>query len=541
MIRKTQLWLTAFSIAVILAIAPPAKAAQHLYLTYGPFEFSIAVKDLNQFAQTGTIPPDLKFILNRFSPQQQTQIRDLLRLKNEVNPVILSRVTYTATVERLIKRIGELIQTRDRQNGFYAIRAALLQSATDPQGLSILNFLQKFPTDLRLDLPATLKFVNQLKATIKDTDTFVADLEKATTKIAQSESPVDLNQLADLRQPGALTVVMQTLSLRDKKRALHSRYPKGRPLTVDLYRPTTPNPTPIILISGGLGGDRNHFKDLAQHLASQGFTAVVLDHPGSNAQRQRDFFKGLYSENFDSQDFIDRPLDISFVLDELTQRNASEFNNQLNLQQVGMFGYSLGGTAALALAGATINFNQLEQDCGNQVNIINIAVLYQCRALELPRQNYQLKDDRIKAIFLFVPSSKHIYGTQGISHVRIPIFWQATNEDIITPLILEQVPMFNALPSHQKYLAVSQGLPHTRVILRLLDRVTGTNRTMLSEELFKVTQDYLKTFNTAFFKAYISHDKTYRPYLTASYAQAFAQQPYSLSLVKSVQNLTNAD
>jgi predicted dienelactone hydrolase len=541
MIRKTQLWLTAFSIAVILAIAPPAKAAQHLYLTYGPFEFSIAVKDLNQFAQTGTIPPDLKFILNRFSPQQQTQIRDLLRLKNEVNPVILSRVTYTATVERLIKRIGELIQTRDRQNGFYAIRAALLQSATDPQGLSILNFLQKFPTDLRLDLPATLKFVNQLKATIKDTDTFVADLEKATTKIAQSESPVDLNQLADLRQPGALTVVMQTLSLRDKKRALHSRYPKGRPLTVDLYRPTTPNPTPIILISGGLGGDRNHFKDLAQHLASQGFTAVVLDHPGSNAQRQRDFFKGLYSENFDSQDFIDRPLDISFVLDELTQRNASEFNNQLNLQQVGMFSYSLGGTAALALAGATINFNQLEQDCGTQVNIINIAILYQCRALELPRQNYQLKDDRIKAIFLFVPSSKHIYGTQGISHVRIPIFWQATNEDIITPLILEQVPMFNALPSHQKYLAVSQGLPHTRVILRLLDRVTGTNRTMLSEELFKVTQDYLKTFNTAFFKAYISHDKTYRPYLTASYAQAFAQQPYSLSLVKSVQNLTNAD
>jgi len=541
MIRKTQLWLTAFSIAVILAIAPPAKAAQHLYLTYGPFEFSIAVKDLNQFAQTGTIPPDLKFILNRFSPEQQTQIRDLLRLKNEINPVILSRVTYTATVERLIRRIGELIQTRDRQNGFYAIRAALLQSATDPQGLSILNFLQKFPTDLRLDLPATLKFVNQLKATIKDTNTFVADLEKETTKIAQSESPVDLNQLADLRQPGALTVVMQTLSLRDKKRALHSRYRNGRPLTVDLYRPTTSNPTPIILISGGLGGDRNHFKDLAQHLASQGFTAVVLDHPGSNAQRQRDFFKGLYSENFDSQDFIDRPLDISFVLDELTQRNASEFNNQLNLQQVGMFGYSLGGTAALALAGATINFNQLEQDCGTQVNIINIAILYQCRALELPRQNYQLKDDRIKAIFLFVPSSKHIYGTQGISHVRIPIFWQATNEDIITPLILEQVPMFNALPSHQKYLAVSQGLPHTRVILRLLDRVTGTNRTMLSEELFKVTQDYLKTFNTAFFKAYISHDKTYRPYLTASYAQAFAQQPYSLSLVKSVQNLTNAD
>ena len=541
MICKPQLWLTTVIFIALMAIAPPAKAAERIYINYGPFEFSIAVEDLNQFAQTGIIPPDLKFILNRFSPERQAQIRNLLRLKNEVNPVILSRVTYTVTTERLIRRIGDLLQTRDRQNGFYAIRAALLQAAAAPQGLSLLNFLQKFPTDLRLDLPRTLKFANQLKTTIQETDTFVADLEKETTKIAQSESPVNPTQLPDLRQPGTLAVVVQTLNLKDEKRALLRRYRKGRSLTIDLYRPTTSNSTPIILISGGLGGERNQFKDLAQHLASQGFTAIVLDHPGSNAQRQRDFFKGLYSENFDSQDFIDRPLDISFVLDELTRRNASEFNNQLNLQQVGMFGYSLGGTAALALAGATINFNQLEQDCGSQINIINIAVLYQCRALELPHQNYQLKDDRIKAIFLFVPSSKHIYGSQGISHVHIPVFWQATNEDIVTPLILEQVPMFNALPSLHKYLAVSQGLPHTRVILRLIDRITGTNRALLSDELFKVTQDYLKTFNTAFFKTYINQDKTYQPYLTASYAQAFAQQPYSLTLVESVQNLVNRD
>ncbi|NJR37532.1 MAG: alpha/beta hydrolase [Leptolyngbyaceae cyanobacterium CSU_1_4] len=533
MIRNPRLWLTPLIFTALMAIAAPAKAAEHIYLNYGPFEFSIAVDDLNQFAQTGTIPPQLKFILNRFSPERQAQIRNLLRLKNEVNPVILSRVTYTVTAERLLKRLGDLVQTRDRQNGFYAIRAALLQAAEDSQGLSLLNFLQKFPTDLRLNLPGTLKFVNQLKTTIQETDTFVAELEQETTQIAQSEPPIDLTQLSDLRQPGKLAIGMQTLSLKDEKR--------NRPLTLDLYRPHTSSPAPIIFISGGLGGERSHFKDLAQHLASQGFAAIVLDHPGSNAQRQRDFFKGLYSENFDSQDFIDRPLDISFVLDELTRRNANDFHNQLNLQLVGMFGYSLGGTAALALAGATLNFNQLEQDCGNQINVINIAVLYQCRALELPRYNYQLKDDRIKAIFLFVPSSQHIYGSQGVKNIRIPVFWQATNEDIVTPLVLEQVPMFNALPSVQKYLAVSQKLPHTRVILRLLDRVTGTNRAMLSDELFKVTQNYLKTFNTAFFKAYISQDNTYQPYLTASYAKAFAQQPYHLTLIPSRQPLVNRD
>jgi predicted dienelactone hydrolase len=507
----------------LLTLAPPTIAADNLYLNYGPFEFTLPTQDLDQFAQTGTVPPSLKFILDRFPPDRQTQIRNLLRLPNKVSPVIVSRVTYSATGERLAKRVGELIQTGDRQNGFYAIRAALIQSAADPQGLSLLNFIKKSPTDLRIDIPEVLKFANQLTTTIKDTDRLVAELEKESTAIAQSNPQ---NPLPNLDQPGTFPITTQTLNLRDETR--------DRPLTIDLYRPRTPHHTPLIILSGGLGGERDHDKNLAQHLASHGFTAITIDHPGSNAQRQRDFFKGLHRDNFDSEDFIDRPKDITFVLDQLTQRNATEFNNQLNLQQVGMYGYSLGGTAALALAGATINFEQLEKDCGTNVNIINIAVLYQCRALELPRQNYQLKDDRIKAIYLFVPSSKHIYNTQGITNVKIPIFWQATNEDLITPLILEQAPMFAALPSRHKYLAVAQGLPHTRVILGLLDRVTGSNRVMTSDQLFQVTQNYLKTFNTAFFKTYITQDKTYSPYLTAAYAQTYAQQPYKLSLVESL-------
>lgn len=110
-------------------------------------------------------------------------------------------------------------------------------------------------------------------------------------------------------------------------------------------------------------------------------------------------FAGIHQDNFEVQEFIDRPLDITFILDQLETINSSQFNNQLNLQKVGLFGYSFGGATALALAGAEINFEQLEQDCTPDNKRFNISLLYQCRALELPRKTYSFKDDRIQLYF----------------------------------------------------------------------------------------------------------------------------------------------
>jgi predicted dienelactone hydrolase len=522
----TAVILTALSgVAAVHEVSP---MENRIYLNYGPFEFSAGVEALERFAQDGTVDEELGFILNRFSPERQAQIRGLLNLRHKVSPVIVSRVGYANTTERLLQWLGQMVQTGDRQNGFYAIRAALVLAAADPDGLSLINVLKKFPTDVRIDIAKVINFSQEIKTTIRETDQIVAELEAETTKLAQAKS-LENQEIPDLSQPGTWQYQQETLNLKDASR--------DRPLTIDVYRPVVPgdetDPTPVIMVSGGLGAQRSHFAYLAEHLASQGFAVVLLDHPGSNDKRQRDFFKGLYRDNFDSRDFIDRPLDVTFVLNELEKRNP-EFDHPLNLKQVGMFGYSWGGTAALALAGAEINFEQLEQECGSNLDIVNIAVLYQCRALELPHQTYQLKDDRIQAIFLFVPSSRHVYGAKELAAVRVPIFWQATNEDLITPLILEHVPMFKAAGSTEKYLAVSQGLPHTRVILGLLDRVTGANRSQSSEQLFNVTQSYLKTFNSAFFQTYINHDKDYQSYLTAAYAQAVTQKPYTLSLVRSV-------
>jgi len=66
---------------------------------------------------------------------------------------------------------------------------------------------------------------------------------------------------------------------------------------------------------------------------------------------------------------INRPLDVKYLLDELERRDKSDLSFQLNLQQVGVIGQSLGATA-LALAGATFNFKQLQNDCEDLSNFL---------------------------------------------------------------------------------------------------------------------------------------------------------------------------
>lgn len=516
-----RLRILALGIISSILTALPVSAAQRVYINYGTLGVSFSVDSLETFAQQGKIDRQLSFVFNRLNSKQQTQLRAFLQTRYNLKPVIISRVSYSITGERLLKRFGLVIKTKAGQNGFYGIRAAIVQSAASPEGFTALNFLRKFPADIQIDIGEVLKFTRQISKLLKDTDTFVSQLGDQSI----TDKKINYDRLPDLRKPGNYNVSRRTINLHDSKR--------DRTIIVDLYVPAAfhKSQVPVITISNGLGGQRDRFILLAQHLASQGFLVVVPDHPGSSDLRQKQFFAGLYKENFDAEEYINRPLDITFVLNELEKLNSIEFDNKLDLQQVGMFGYSFGGTTALSLAGAELDFDQLEKDCTFPINVVNISILYQCRALELPRKRVDLQDNRIKAVFVFVPFTNSLFGKNGLSRVKIPIFWQATDEDIVTPFLLEQLPAFNRLTS-QKYLVVSENLPHTRVTIQLMDKLLNTNRVASSEELRLVTQSYLEALTVGFFKFYIAQNTEYSKYLQPSYTQYITKEPYNLKFVK---------
>ena len=507
---KSSLFLAIATLVGVVAIKP-AIPAERIDFNYSLLGFSLKVEDLAAFAETGEVSNSLNFYLKRIPPQQREKLQKFLQQSYNVDPILVYRYSRTSAGIKMLQRIGEIIQLPGNLNGFYGLRAAVVQAAASKSGINLVDFLKLFPTDIRLDLNELLELVEQVSAREEDTKEFIASL---SADVAESKS--SLKDIPDLSSKGQYRVVKQTLELYDRSR--------DRTLNTDLYLPETKtNSLPVIVVSNGLGAKRDRFQEFANYLASYGFAVVIPDHPGSDRRRQKAFLRGLYRENFDATDYIDRPLDISYILDEL-ELNSTRLGNKLDLQQVGVFGYSIGGTTALSLAGAELDFERLKQDCDRPLDLLNISILYQCRALELPPPQHSLKDDRIKAAFLFVPFGNSLFSKEELDKISMPVMWQVVDRDFLTSLLNEQIPLFNSLGS-ERYLIVSEKIPHSNVTL--------SNQQYKSQaEAFDVAKTYQNILSLIFFKNYVAQQKEYRSYLSSEYIQAIEQQPYELHLIE---------
>jgi predicted dienelactone hydrolase len=281
-------------------------------------------------------------------------------------------------------------------------------------------------------------------------------------------------------------------------------------------------------------------------LASYGYFVAAPQHPGSDAEQVRRMLAGDSTEVFKLAEFIDRPLDIRHLLDALEQRNASDFENRLNLQAVGMMGYSFGAYTAFVLGGAAIHFGKLEKACRPNVEEPNLSLLLQCQALDLPRQLYQLKDDRIQAIFSIDSVGSEIFGPQGIGQIHVPTVLVAGCQDAAAPLVFEQVRLFNWLHVPKSYLALMKGKSHIQDVQRLLHnldlqvKVSPLNGSALNRSAPSPTppfEQYTKALSLAFFDEQIAHRPDLAPLLSAAYATYLSQPPFDLWLVTQASTL----
>jgi predicted dienelactone hydrolase len=216
----------------------------------------------------------------------------------------------------------------------------------------------------------------------------------------------------------------------------------------------------------------------------------------------------------EAEEFLNRPLDIKFTLDELTRLNQSLFKSQLNVENVGVMGRSLGGTTALSVAGSSLNFNQLNSKCQPQDYWINYSFLFQCLALKLPRQPMNLKDARVKAIFVQNPPSGALFGPAELESIKLPVLWEASAKDGITPFATEQIPSFLSLGTPKKYLMDTQGDTHLNIpVESLIKNMERRKFKDLDIETKPLVENYRRSMATAFFKVYLSKDMKYQMYL----------------------------
>jgi predicted dienelactone hydrolase len=510
-------------------IALPAKTAEEIEFVYTPLVLSIPVASLEKFAKTGAIDASLKTYLGRATPKEREEFRQALLKRIDINPILLSRFFNTVMGADMLYRLGKGITIEGGINGKYALRSAIVLAALDKEeGLTLLNVLKKFPTNMQLQGELILGLAKAIDYAVYVSETFVTEMRAWTAQEAAETKPaIDYATLPDLRKRGSFSVRKEVWNLTDKSR--------NRSLYVDVYIPETlrPGKTPVVIFSHGLASRPEDFATALEHLASYGFVIAAPQHPGSDTLYLKGMLAGYYRNIFDANEFINRPQDISFVIDELERRNATEFGGQLNLKNVGLAGHSFGGYTAIAIAGAQIDFEHLEADCKRPYFGLNIAILLECRALELPRKVYDFRDPRVTAVFAANPVNRSIFGPKGLGKITIPILLGSGSYDPAANPIFEQAIPFTWLKTPDKYLAMVEGQAHVNFtqldpgIQKTLDSVG--NLTLPSQN---VIGKYAGALLVSFFEVYTAGNEQYRPFLRSSYAEYLSQgQEFKLDFI----------
>lgn len=252
---------------------------------------------------------------------------------------------------------------------------------------------------------------------------------------------------------------------------------------------------PLVLLSHGTGGNRFSLMWLAKILAGEGFIVASVDHFGNTTDNRIPEYFVRYWE---------RPLDISFVLDQLLK--DPDLSAKINHDKLAVVGFSLGGYTSLALAGAKLDCSLLKKATKSkqgkrELNIPEIGDLTQlidhidCK--EIPEK---LKDDRIKAFVALSPALGLGFTPKLQYTIESPVLIIASRGDSITPIKTNAMKYHRLIPSSK--IKMLNGNPGHYVFLPKIKKYNpdetvffedppGIDRTLVHQETGRMIIEFL--------------------------------------------------
>lgn len=192
-------------------------------------------------------------------------------------------------------------------------------------------------------------------------------------------------------------------------------------MDVSLDAPVAPGQYPLILVSHGSGGSHLLYRSMTTYLAQHGYIVAMVEHPGNN--RVDNQFMGKV-ENLQY-----RPRHLRLTADALHE--DASLGPHLQSGQLGVIGHSMGGYAALALAGGKPWYppEAFKPDyAGPAPNNVEVE-----------------HDDRVQALVLLAPATVWFMPEDALKHVDVPILMLSAEHDPYTPgwhneIVLKGVP-----------------------------------------------------------------------------------------------------
>lgn len=496
-------------------LAAPSLASDRIVIKVGPLRQSIEISDLEQYARTGQVPDSLRLYSSLLTPDVQRSLQQKLDLDPKMSDRIIADVLDSANGELLLDALSEIApnMTLDQLQG--AIRLA----STQADGLNLIGVLKAIPQEtLEVDLTAAIGLISQLNFSNLESRSLSGVLDQELEVALALPPQSDLNPVIE----GPRRTYQRSMTLFDEDRQ--------RSIPVEMYWSRDPD-GPLVVLSHGFGADRFFLRYIAEHLSSHGMTVISLEHPGSNLSA----LEGLPvdpaivespSRLLPASEFLDRPRDVTFVLNRLEELNQSSvFRGLLNTEDVTLIGHSLGGYTGLALAGAQLDLRSLQTFCNTiQPLTVSPADWLQCAAVDLQEQQADLSDDRIKQVMAMNPLIGQLFGEAGLSAVKVPTLLLTATNDGVTPPLDQQLGPFTQL-SGPKYLLAVIGGTH------LSAGDPGNVNPALTQLPFMAELDVQQTselrrllrgLSLSFVKQKTDEAKDYKPFLSAGYVQSFS-------------------
>jgi hypothetical protein len=138
-------WGVAIALTIsLLGPGQKAQAAEELVFTYGPLGRSIAISELEEFAETGEPSSSLRWYL-RLANLDSEVFRAILTTEVPLSLRFLDRSLNSIPGEFALFQIGQVIDAGSGYTNIRALRSALVLSASENDRVSLLAFLQNYP------------------------------------------------------------------------------------------------------------------------------------------------------------------------------------------------------------------------------------------------------------------------------------------------------------------------------------------------------------------------------------------------------------
>lgn len=226
--------------------------------------------------------------------------------------------------------------------------------------------------------------------------------------------------------PSAAPVTEESAVWRDEQRA--------RDVPVKIYAPAAARGRlPVVVFSHGIGEDRDSYAWLGRALAGAGFLTVHITHAGTDRATLERGYRHLYRAVKQRESWVNRVLDIPFVLDRLAPREDADVTRSA------VVGHSAGAFAAFALAGM--------------------------RTID----GHTARDARvIAAVPMSMPRLDGVIGARGYDEVAVPVLNITGTCD--TSLIYRTFPKHRRIPfdesrAERQYLATLDGANHDSFVI----------------------------------------------------------------------------